>query len=331
MKKILSVLMVIMLGIGMTACGTQKPVAVVNGVEITADDFRKTVATYKESISKMYGAELWNQEVKDGVKYKDEMKKAILQQMIQEQVIYQEAKKKKLEAKPEEVDKQFKQLKESISKDKEYEKFLKDNNIDDEFLKAQLAKDISIQNYKTNFDKNTKISEEEMKKYYEENKNNYIDDEVKASHILISTVDSKTNKPVSEAKKKEAKKKAEEVLKKAKSGEDFAKLAKEYSDDKGSAENGGDLGFFSKGEMVPEFEKAAFSMDKDEISDLVESQFGYHIIKVTDKKYKEYTFDEVKDNIKQNLLYKKYTEEVNRLTKEAKIEKNEKEALKINV
>lgn len=331
MKKILSVLMVIMLGIGMTACGTQKPVAVVNGVEITADDFRKTVATYKESISKMYGAELWNQEVKDGVKYKDEMKKAILQQMIQEQVIYQEAKKKKLEAKPEEVDKQFKQLKESISKDKEYEKFLKDNNIDDEFLKAQLAKDISIQNYKTNFDKNTKISEEEMKKYYEENKNNYIDDEVKASHILISTVDSKTNKPVSEAKKKEAKKKAEEVLKKAKSGEDFAKLAKEYSDDKGSAENGGDLGFFSKGEMVPEFEKAAFSMDKDEISDLVESQFGYHIIKVTDKKYKEYTFDEVKDNIKQNLLYKKYTEEVNKLTKEAKIEKNEKEALKINV
>lgn len=323
--------MVIMLGIGMTACGTQKPVAVVNGVEITADDFRKTVATYKESISKMYGAELWNQEVKDGVKYKDEMKKAILQQMIQEQVIYQEAKKKKLEAKPEEVDKQFKQLKESISKDKEYEKFLKDNNIDDEFLKAQLAKDISIQNYKTNFDKNTKISEEEMKKYYEENKNNYIDDEVKASHILISTVDSKTNKPVSEAKKKEAKKKAEEVLKKAKSGEDFAKLAKEYSDDKGSAENGGDLGFFSKGEMVPEFEKAAFSMDKDEISDLVESQFGYHIIKVTDKKYKEYTFDEVKDNIKQNLLYKKYTEEVNKLTKEAKIEKNEKEALKINV
>ncbi len=315
----------------MTACGTKKPVAVVNGVEISADDFRKTVATYKESISKMYGDELWNQEVKGGVKYKDEMKKAILQQMIQEQVIYQEAKKEKLEAKSEEVDKQFKQLKESISKDKEYEKFLKDNDIDDEFLKAQLAKDISIQNYKTNFDKNTKISEEEMKKYYEENKNNYIDDEVKASHILISTVDPKTNKPVSEAKKKEAKEKAEEVLKKAKSGEDFAKLAKEYSDDKGSAENGGDLGFFSKGEMVPEFEKAAFSMDKDEISDLVESQFGYHIIKVTDKKYKEYTFDEVKDNIKQNLLYKKYTEQVDKLTKEAKIEKNEKEALKINV
>lgn len=330
MKKILSVLMIVMLGISMTACGTQKPVAVVNGVEISADDFKKTVATYKESISKMYGKELWDQEVKDGVKYKDEMKKAILQQMVQEQVIYQEAKKEKLEAKTTEVDKQFKQLKESMKKDKEYEKFLKDNGIDDEFLKAQLTKDITIQNFKNNFDKKTKVTDEEMKKYYEENKKNYVDDEVKASHILISTVDPKTNKPVSEEKKKEAKKKAEDVYAKVKSGEDFAKLAKENSDD-GSAANGGDLGFFSKGQMVPEFEKAAFSMDKGEVSDIVETQFGYHIIKVTDKKHKEYTFDEVKDNIKQNLLYEKYKAEVKKLTDKAKIETNEKEALKINV
>lgn len=68
MKKILSVLMVIMLGIGMTACSTKKPVAVVNGVEISADDFKKTVATYKESITKMYGKDLWDQEIKKGVK-----------------------------------------------------------------------------------------------------------------------------------------------------------------------------------------------------------------------------------------------------------------------
>lgn len=330
MKKILSVLMIIMLGIGMTACSTKKPVAVVNGVEISADDFKKTVATYKESITKMYGKDLWDQEIKKGVKYKDEMKKAILQQMIQEQVIYQQAKKEKLEAKPEEVDKQFKQLKESMKKDKNYEKFLKDNGIDDAFLKAQLTKDITIQNFKNNFDKNTKITEEEMKKYYDEHKKTYVDDEVRASHILISTVDPKTKKPVSDDKKKEAKKKAEQVYEKVKSGQDFAKLAKEYSDD-GSASNGGDLGFFSKGQMVPEFEKAAFGMDKDQVSNIVETQFGYHIIKVTDKKHKEYTFDEVKDNIKQNLLYEKYKQEVKKLTDKAKIETNEKEALKINV
>ena len=87
--------MVVLLGVAMTACGNEKPVAVVNGVEITASDYKKTVETYKESISKMYGKDLWNQEIKEGVKYKDEMKKAILQQMVQEQVIYQQAKKDK--------------------------------------------------------------------------------------------------------------------------------------------------------------------------------------------------------------------------------------------
>lgn len=331
MKKIISLLMVVLLGVGMTACRSEKPVAVVNGAEISAADYKKTVATYKESISKMYGKDLWDQEIKDGVKYKDEMKKAILQQIVQEQVIYQQAKKDKLEAKPAEVDKQFKQLKESIKKDKEYEKFLKDNNIDDAFLKSQLEKDIIIQNFKNNFDKNTKITESEMKKYYEENKNNYVDDEIRASHILISTVDQKTNKPLSEEKQKEAKKKADELYGKVKSGSDFAKLAKENSDDKGSAANGGDLGFFSKGQMVPEFEKAAFAMNKGDISDVVKTQYGYHIIKVTDKKYKEYTFDEVKDNIKQNLLYQKYTEKVKELTDKADVQTNEKEALKINV
>ena len=194
--------MVVLLGVVMTACGNEKPVAVVNGVEITASDYKKAVATYKESISKMYGKDIWNQEIKKGVKYKDEMKKAILQQMVQEQVIYQQAKKDKLEIKQSDVDKEFKQLKESIKQDKDYEKFLKDNGIDDEFLKAQLEKDMTIQKFKTDFDKDVKITDAEIKKYYDENKKNYVDDEVKASHILISTIDQKTNKPLSDEKQK---------------------------------------------------------------------------------------------------------------------------------
>lgn len=331
MKKIMSLLMVLILGITMTACGDKKPVAVVNGVDITESDYKKTVQTYKESISKMYGKDLWNQEVKKGVKYKDEMKKAILQQMVQEQVIYQQAKKEKIEAKQSEVNEQFKQLKDSMKQDKDYEKFLKDNGIDDEFLKAQLEKDITIQNFKINFDKNTKISDSEIKKYYEENKNKYADDEVRASHILISTMDQNTKKPLADDKQKEAKKKIDEIYGKVKSGEDFDKLAKENSDDKGSAVKGGDLGFFSKGQMVPEFEKTAFSMKKGEISKVIKTQYGYHIIKLTDKKHKQYKFDEVKENIKQNLLYQKYTEKVKQLTDKADTKINEKEALKINI
>ena len=204
----------------------------------------------------------------------------------------------------------------------EYKKKLEGLGIDDTYLRSQQEQDLTIQKYKENFDKNLKISDEEMKKYYEEHKADYYKDEVKASHILISTVDD-NGKELSEAKKKEAKKKAEEVLKKAKSGEEFSELAKEYSDDSGSAANGGDLGYFTKGQMVQPFEEAAFSLKSGEISGLVESEYGYHIIKVYDKIDKQLTFDEVKDEIKKTLTEDKYMESIEAITKKAKVEKNE--------
>lgn len=322
--------MLMVLGIMTTACSSKGPVAVVNGTEISISDFEKTVATYKESVQNLYGDSIWEQEIANGVKYKDELKKSILNQMIQEELVYEQAKKENLEAKQSDIDSKFKELKASIDSDKEYAQFLKDNNIDDVFLKNQLKKDISIQNYKTKFDKENEISEEDMKKFYEDNKNQFIEDKVKASHILISTVD-ENGKELSPEKKKEAKKEAEEIYKKAKAGEDFATLAKEYSQDEYSAVNGGDLDFFERGQMVPEFEAAAFGLKKGEISEIVESQYGYHIIKVTDKVYKEDTFDEAKSDIKKELLNEKYVEKVKELEGSAKIEKNEEEALKTKI
>ncbi len=83
---------------------------------------------------------------------------------------------------------------------------------------------------------------------------------------------------------KQRRAKAEEVLKRVRAGEDFAKLAQEFSSDQGSKEKGGDLGWFGKGQMVPEFEQAAFALQKGQISDLVQSKFGYHIIRLEDRK-----------------------------------------------
>ncbi|TQW38766.1 peptidylprolyl isomerase, partial [Clostridioides difficile] len=139
--------------------------------------------------------------------------------------------------------------------------------------------------------------------------------QVRASHILIKTVDDK-GKQVSSSKKAELKKEAEEILKKAQAGEDFATLAKKYSEDS-SAESGGDLGFFGKGQMVESFEKAAFALKKGEVSNkLVESDYGYHIIKKTDEKYQP--FEEVKSDLvssltseKQNLLIQNLKEKYN--------------------
>ena len=112
------------------------------------------------------------------------------------------------------------------------------------------------------------ITEKEMKEYFETNKALFNQTEqVKARHILVET-----------------KEQADEVKSKLNNGEDFAELAKEYSKD-GSSEKGGDLGYFGRGEMVAPFEEAAFSMEVNEISEPVESQWGFHIIKVED--YKE--------------------------------------------
>ncbi|TCS39236.1 peptidyl-prolyl cis-trans isomerase D [Paucimonas lemoignei] len=123
-----------------------------------------------------------------------------------------------------------------------------------------------------------KVSDDDIKSYYEQNKKRYsVDEQRRASHILIGV-----KKDASEADKQAARAKAEKVLAQLKQNpNDFAKLAKENSDDPGSAEKGGDLGFFGPGMMVKPFEDAAYKLKEGEISGLVQSDFGYHIIKVT--------------------------------------------------
>ncbi len=142
------------------------------------------------------------------------------------------------------------------------------------------------------------ISDEDIKKYYGNNLDKYKEPEkVKVSHILI-----KVAPDANEEAKKKAESKAKEILARAKKGEDFAKLAKEFSEDTGSSQNGGDLGFFQKGRMVKEFEDAAFKLKTGEISDIVKTKFGYHIIKAEDKKEeKQKTLSEVKSQIKETL------------------------------
>jgi peptidyl-prolyl cis-trans isomerase D len=144
----------------------------------------------------------------------------------------------------------------------------------------------------------TPVTSREVEKFYNDNIELYsTPEQIRASHILFKT-DGKNDD--------EVKAKAEEVLKEAKAGKDFAELAKKYSQDESSAKNGGDLDYFARGKMVPEFDQVAFSLEPGQISDLVKTQFGYHIIKVTDKKpATTKSLDEVRPQITEQLSFEK--------------------------
>ena len=152
-----------------------------------------------------------------------------------------------------------------------------------------------------------KVTDKELQEAYKNAK-----PEIKARHILVA--DEKT---------------AKEVEAKLDKGEDFAKLAKEYSTDTGSAKNGGDLGWFGAGKMVPEFEEAAYKLKKNEISEPVKSQYGYHIIQLLDKKEKE-SYDKMKDKLEYNLKVSKIDPakvqtKLDALVKEAAVKINDKD------
>lgn len=194
--------------------------------------------------------------------------------------------------------------KEGLDKDKDVVKML------DKLRKKILAQKL----LEAKIIEKTAVTEDEAKKYYEENKSQYTaPEQVNAAHILISVKDWNN-----EAEVKAAQEKAETLLKQIKGGEDFAEAAKENSDCP-SRTKGGELGFFYKGQMVPEFEEAAFSLNKGELSGIVKTKFGYHIIKVIDKKpSKQKDFSEVKDEIEEQLLKEKQKEAFDKYSSEIK-------------
>ncbi len=147
------------------------------------------------------------------------------------------------------------------------------------------------------------LSDDELKALYQQNIQQYqVPNRVHVEHILFLTVGGKTDAEIEEIKKK-----AEDVLAQArKKGANFEELAKKYSEDPGSKAKGGDLGWIMQGQTVPEFEKAAFSLNKGEMSGLIRTQYGFHIIKVLDKETAHTTpFEEVKDSIRAPLLLQK--------------------------
>ena len=196
----------------------------------------------------------------------DAMKDVAGSQVLQN-LVYEKVLSDKYKTTDEELDKELESFKEQTGD--QYNLYVAQYG-DEDALKEALKLNLLQKKALT---EDIEVTDEEVQTYYDTL------GKVEARHILVKD----------EATANEVKKKLDE-------GADFAELAKEYSTDEGSAANGGDLGFFGKGEMVPEFEKAAFSMKKGEISAPVKSEFGYHIIEVTDIE-KPKPLEEIKDEV----------------------------------
>ncbi|MRX56084.1 foldase [Bacillus idriensis] len=207
--------------------------------------------------------------------------------LITEKIIEQESDKQDITISNDAVEEEYKTVIASYGGEEAFIQQLETSGSTVEDVKKDLETNLKIEKL---LESEIKISEDEMKTYFDENKESFAEPEqVKASHILVED----------EAKAKEVKEKLD-------GGADFTELAKEYSTDTSNSEDGGDLGYFAKGEMVAEFEEVTFAMKEGEISDPVKTEFGYHIIKFADKKAAaDAAFEDKKEEIKETLFDQK--------------------------
>lgn len=290
--------------------------AVVNGRKITSEEFDLTLNSYMASLAQRMGGQHSGK-----MDPNDKVKKELLNQLIDREVLFSEIEKNKFDDVDNKVKEEFEQAKKGYGSDEEFKKALKTDGIDETTLKKLIKRRVLFAAYVDKFiAPKIVISDEESKKFYDENAQYFETQEtVSCSHILIAT-----KKEDTPEKKAEAKAKAEAIRKRIEGGEDFAKIAKEVSDCP-SKEKGGDLGSFGRGQMVKPFEEAAFGLEIGKLSNVVETEFGYHVIKSTaHQKADKVPYDTVKERIvghlKEKALNKAIRDKVDELKKTAKIE-----------
>jgi peptidyl-prolyl cis-trans isomerase C len=250
-----------------------------------------------------------------------EVRHSILNHLIDQELIYQKAVASKVEVSPAELTASMAKVKADFPDEKVFTEQLAKDGMTPASIEAMVRHAMVIDKYvKSTVIGQVKVSAEDESAFYDQNKEKMKHPEqVRASHILLRVASGAT------AEQKAAQKaKAMEALGKARSGSDFGALAREYSQDP-SAQRGGDLGYFAKGSMVPAFDQAAFALKTGTISDLVETVFGFHIIKVTDHRAEGYSpIGDVRGKIHEYLTNQKVQDEVQKLAdslrKQSKIE-----------
>ena len=238
-----------------------------------------------------------------------------LSQLTSAELLYQAGKKLEIKDIDQQIEAKINQGKSRFTDPEDFKKAVQALDMTEKDLLDYTRRDLVISNFiQQNIAEKVSVSEEESKKFYEDNIDKFKQGEsVRASHILIGVDPSATADD-----KKKAEEKISKLRKELAGGADFATLAKENSTCP-SSQQGGDLGYFGKGQMVPPFETAAFALKKGELSDIVETQFGYHIIKVMDsKKAETVAYKDAKVRIDDYLKSQKVSTAVNDYLVEAR-------------
>ena len=298
-KRFLAIGLLLAMVFAISGCtkGEEGLVAKVDGEGITTEEFESDFEVYKKIYEQRLGEGAMSEVGEDGKTLEENLKNEVVQKLIMEKLVAKEAGKMNISVTDEEIEEQMSNYVDIMGGQEKFDEFLENNKISKEFFKENLRKELLFNKHRDTFMAETNITEKEAKKYFETNKDDLV--VIKASHILVKTEE--------EGKK---------VLERLNSGEKFDVLAQELSIDKASAVEGGSLGYFTKGSMISEFEKAAFDLKVGEISDLIKTEVGYHIIYLEDRKD---TFEALKDDIMKLLKEQKYLEAIQSLRNNAKV------------
>ncbi|MBN1299283.1 MAG: peptidylprolyl isomerase [Actinobacteria bacterium] len=284
------------------------------GIDLTrtiarADDLRVSAAELNEYMEFIKNQNPESIPPEDDEQY-TVIKQNILDSLIVLKVIESYAQKNGMIVSQQDIDAEYEKVIASYPSEDDFYKDLKDKKISMSFFDKQIVNQIMRDRIFLEVAGGISVSEDEAVKYYEDNTAELftVPEQVKVSHILV-----KFNIPeggeLNDAVRKEAKDKILDIEKQLADGGDFAELAKKYSDDTASAQNGGDIGFISTGQTVPEFEEAAFALSVGQYSSPIETYYGYHLITVTEKNEAYIkTYEEVKETINNYLLSNKQME-----------------------
>ncbi|MBW6467660.1 MAG: peptidylprolyl isomerase [Coriobacteriia bacterium] len=271
------------LAVGVAGCGSNDVAAIVNGEEISKAELEAQVDRLMEQSPQMFEGD-------EGEARLVDFKRQLLDNMINNVLIRQAAAERGISVTDEEIDAQIADLKAGFPSEEEFDTALANANLTLDDLKQQLRDQLATQRLMEDLVGDDEVTDAEIEEYYEANKAQYEEQAaVKASHILFDPED-KAN--------------AEDVLAQVNNGGDFAELAKEHSKDPGSAAQGGDLGWSDPARpFVTEFQDALEALEVGEISELVETEYGWHIIKVDEsREQRTKPLDEVSEQIEQQIL-----------------------------